>query len=466
METRYQHLADTKLLFGPEAAKSAFDPKMGLANIHPFDYNTGQRLFGCVRIGVITTKGQLSRTLACLNQLHNSVEPAKYGYRYIGFQPTYMASLDVPTEKEHSRVYLIDDTALAASGLEQEFGRVLRIYERAFQALLEEGRDFDVVIVYIPQRLEGRFSKADQNLRGSIKAWCAARDLKTQIVTDSALAPYDPCDNCWNLSLGIYVKKGGAPWKVDVLTPNICFVGIAFGIKELTRDSVVFVGLAEVFDRYGEHVVVKAVEDCMDRRSEHLAGRLAADEGLFLSEAKAQELLQEAIRYGYVQSTGHRPSQVIVHKTTAFKEPEIEGITRAMGTSTPLDLVHVKAKTDLRLYPETGGYPAKRGTFLILNHKMGLLHTTGVTETTYKGKKTETYLGAGTPSPLEIESSFGNTDITTLARQILALTKMNWNSTRVMNSEPITIDYARKVIRLLKAGLIPQKIPRDISYYI
>jgi len=43
---------------------------------------------------------------------------------------------------------------------------------------------------------------------------------------------------------------------------------------------------------------------------------------------------------------------------------------------------------------------------------------------------------------------------------------MNWNTTALMNKEPVTIEYARKVIDVLKTGLKAEGFLKDFRYYI
>lgn len=58
------------------------------------------------------------------------------------------------------------------------------------------------------------------------------------------------------------------------------------------------------------------------------------------------------------------------------------------------------------------------------------------------------YPGPHIPAPLQI-GSCGATDIRERARELLALTKMNWNSSEGLGRYPITISFARKVGMLM-----------------
>ena len=53
-----------------------------------------------------------------------------------------------------------------------------------------------------------------------------------------------------------------------------------------------------------------------------------------------------------------------------------------------------------------------------------------------------------------------------LLQEILALTKMNWNSTRFVNAEPITLSAARNVGAILKYVSNDTSIQARYSYYM
>ena len=59
------------------------------------------------------------------------------------------------------------------------------------------------------------------------------------------------------------------------------------------------------------------------------------------------------------------------------------------------------------------------------------------------------------PSPLEITDHRGDTSRIHLLREVLVLTKMNWNSAAFCESSPITLRFSRQV------GEILQEVPRD-----
>ena len=57
----------------------------------------------------------------------------------------------------------------------------------------------------------------------------------------------------------------------------------------------------------------------------------------------------------------------------------------------------------------------------------------------------EVYPGPRVPSSLEILEYFGDTTMDVIGKEILALTKLNWNNAKVSKKAPITIAFSRRV---------------------
>ena len=54
------------------------------------------------------------------------------------------------------------------------------------------------------------------------------------------------------------------------------------------------------------------------------------------------------------------------------------------------------------------------------------------------------------PRPLELSVTRAETSIEQIARELLSLSKMNWNNTQFDGGEPITLRAARRVGDILK----------------
>jgi hypothetical protein len=79
-----------------------------------------------------------------------------------------------------------------------------------------------------------------------------------------------------------------------------------------------------------------------------------------------------------------------------------------------------------------------RGTLCTIGDAEHYLFTTGYVP------YWDEYPGPHVPAPLQIGSA-GDTDMRERAREILALSKMNWNSAEGISRHPITLSFAKKV---------------------
>jgi hypothetical protein len=243
----------------------------------------------------------------------------------------------------------------------------------------------------------------------------------------------DEATRAWNIHTALYYKAGGVPWRLlrsasDLAT---CFVGISF-YRSLQRDRLL-TSVAQVFNERGEGVIVKGAQAELnkDDRQPHL------------SEEDAMTLLENAIAV-YRKEHRTRPARLVVHKTSKMTDGETRGFRKAADNHQidVVELVGVR-RSFTRLFRE-GTYPPLRGTFLTLQDAAGLLYLRGSVQFF------ETYPGLYVPRPLEFTVFCGETTLEHLAREMLSLSKLNWNNTQFDGGEPITVRAARRVGDILK----------------
>lgn len=111
------------------------------------------------------------------------------------------------------------------------------------------------------------------------------------------------------------------------------------------------------------------------------------------------------------------------------------------------DFVSVHSTSELRLL-RAGKYPVLRGTYFTLSD-IHFLYTTGFIPAR------NAYPYGHVPSPLQVADHIGDSAIQDILKEILVLTKMNWNSAGFAISQPITLRFSRLVGDILK------EIPAD-----
>jgi hypothetical protein len=178
-----------------------------------------------------------------------------------------------------------------------------------------------------------------------------------------------------------------------------------------------------------------------------------------MTQDDARQLIADALT-AYKHHHKHYPARVIVLKTSQFREEEADGIFEALDeTGAELrDLVWVQESYSVKVLRD-GNYPVMRGTFVELDGK-GLLYTNG--SIPYYG----TYPGMYDPKPLLLCPYKGSdSTIAQIASEVLALTKVNWNSTQMNQKLPIPIRAARAVGEILKY-VSGDKVSTDYARYI
>lgn len=259
----------------------------------------------------------------------------------------------------------------------------------------------------------------------------------------------DPATRAWNFYTALYYKAGGTPWRLKrhVSDLETCFVGISF-YRSLDK-QVVSTSVAQVFNERGEGMILRGGEAELSKE----------DRQAHLSEPDMKTLVLRSLTE-FDREHRHPPARVVVHKTSGFNSAELRGCNAAIDELRikGRDLVVIR-ESSVRLF-RAGQYPPLRGTFLELDARRTLLYTRGSTPFY------QMYPGMYVPRAVEVEAVETETAARTLAEEILALTKMNWNNTQFDSALPITLRAARQVGGILKYAGKEQEITASYSFYM
>jgi hypothetical protein len=178
-----------------------------------------------------------------------------------------------------------------------------------------------------------------------------------------------------------------------------------------------------------------------------------------LEQEDAANLLHRALSI-YRREHRTMPARLVCHKSSNFTDAEIAGFRDGAQQERidALDLVSMR-KSRTRLYRH-GSYPPLRGTYLELDGDESLLYTNGSLDF-YR-----CYPGLYVPRPLSLTWDAIQQAPRKLLREILALTKMNWNTTVFANAEPITICAARVVGDIMRHIGPDDPVQEGYSYYM
>jgi len=105
-------------------------------------------------------------------------------------------------------------------------------------------------------------------------------------------------------------------------------------------------------------------------------------------------------------------------------------------------------------------FTGMRGTFWKISPKRGFLWGSGFKP------RLRTYDGSDVPQPLCIDIQHGEADIDLVARDILSLTKLNYNCCKLGENEPVTIHFSHAVSEILVTNRrLGTHLP-NFKYYI
>lgn len=268
------------------------------------------------------------------------------------------------------------------------------------------------------------------NFHHALKARAMRAAIPTQLIWERILrgehTSQDPASVAWNLMTGLYYKAGNIPWEVDGLPFDTCFLGISFFKSGLHPDAATHTCLAQVFSGHGEGLVMKGGNAVKKPKR-----------AAYMDRDTAEHLVANALELYSVHHPGAHARRLVIHKTSPFMPDEIAGVEAAAGDMR-VDLVSITAGSDVR-FLRSGTHPPLRGTCVKIADRETLLFTVGYVP------EFRHYPGAKNPEPILLRHDRGDSTRETICREIVALTKLNWNSCAYAAKQPITTLFADAV---------------------
>lgn len=498
-------LPEPTLLFGYDQAME--DPRDGLSLFGPLDEG---KPYG-IRAGVLGTKDGIRRFnnwVACIQGPISNVPPDVARPPFPGFEAVFRIpwnpkpTLEIPiSEDELNRCLHLDDKY-------QRVYKTVDVYStKIIEAIKEEESAVDIWFVIVPDdvykycrpksyveaalrveaesKMPARYAQALQaapslfeednidaipyhyelNFHNQLKARLLEHDALTQIIRESTIAHTEiinkfgrPTRNldrlqsaiAWHLSNAAFYKAGGRPWKIGAIREGVCYLGLVFKQDEKNADPRASCCAAQMFLDSGDGVVFKGAVGPW-----HTPGR-----GDFhLSHKAARELVTLAIKSYKQKKDGKPPKELFLHGKVRFNDEEWAGFREVVGKSTNLVGVRIRDERDIKLY-RNGEHPILRGLAYVRDERTAYLWTKGYTP------RLQTYPGREVPKPLLLDVCRGEVDILTVLNDIMALTKLNYNSCVFADGEPVTIKFADAVGEILTAGPVGAVPPLPFKHYI
>ncbi len=273
--------------------------------------------------------------------------------------------------------------------------------------------------------------------------------IRSVEATTRRLTPFS--DRAWNLSTTLYYKAGGKPWRLAGARDGVCYIGIVFRRldqgEEGTRTACC---AAQMFLDSGDGIVFLG---------EFGPWYSPKDHDFHLTRSAAQRLLAGVLDT-YRDLGGQELREIFLHSRSTISNEEFAGYSSACPAG--VKIVGVRVRLDrggLRLFRQ-GSRPVIRGTFLKTGERSGYLWASGFKP------RLGTYDGWEVPVPLEINVQQGDGEIKQVATDIFALTKLNYTTCHLGDSQPVTILFSNAVGEILISNpTITTRLP-NFKFYI
>lgn len=437
----------------------------GIVQNRPFDFSLTQSgLSPEVRVGVICTQPESKQLEAYLAKLHSKARADskdQYLIDYPGFASALGTPLDLPTVGGLRWQYCKDPDPK----LDERVGsaELVANIKQCIDALTS-AHSPQVIIILIPSRWKKFESYVHEretfDLHNHIKAYCVRKGVATQLLRESTFSKPYQCEVLWWIAMSLYVKSFRTPWILEGLDNSTAYVGLGFGYdKAQGRDSKIVLGCSHIYDSSGQGLKYKLSK---------VDSPIWRNKNPHLSKEDARRL-GDTIRQLFFESSMSLPRRVVIHKNTPFLKDEREGLIEGLGKVDAIDMLEITIDSSFRgiasrqyqgkLQPD--GFPIKRGTILKVENRKAFLWVHG-SASGIENNKTY-YLGKSRiPAPVTIKRHFGHTSLSTLAVEILGLSKMNWNSFDLYNRLPATLESSAEIARI--GSLLERFGPSSYDY--
>jgi hypothetical protein len=464
MDIEARIIPEPNLFFGEN--KSTIDPKVGLMNFGPNSpFQTRDPV--SISAGVICTDGSLELLKDWLERLSWRIEGQDIpdsnvrGIDFPGLSRESPLRFELIIDESNIETISSEELALVLkpSDRKERIIKAVELYKQKFSDIsgnpppkivllpisnkimnaCRDERYKQDKIVYERRTFDRSKNLSDVPLfdfHNFLKVIAFKQGMVTQMIRPKTLKfaseLQDPATIAWNFAVATYYKGTGIPWKLADIDENTCFVGLSF-YQEISKEfRSMRTSMAHIYMRTGESQVIRGKSFHWDVK-QGLSPTLTSD--------RASEIMGDVLSL-YKRQKNKLPRRVVVHKSSPFTLEEISGLDEANSSIEIVDYVHIGENVDVRAYPEGYEYPTLRGTMFGKKTKW-FLFTTGFIPSL------GTYPGSTVPMPLMVETYRLDSTPYQVCKDIMALTKLDWNTADFCRRVPVTLSVSKKVGEIL-----------------
>ncbi len=482
IDPEIQYLPEPKLTFGFN--QQAIDPRDGLLLYGPFD---SKRVLGQITIGIIGPAYLRCQLKDYLKKLHAPIVNEDFARpNFPGIESAFGISINFESLVEIDVKEVDLEIFKKYTDSHQRIHNWTNLYvDKLKQFASEEDRMVSIWFVVIPEYIyqygkpKSRIPKDASNItttlrkkernttqldlffqeeidilreayqfevnfHNQLKAKILESRIVTQIIRESKICPSSPEEKdmiklesakAWNLSTTLYYKLGGLPWKLGDVRDNVCYLGLVYKKTEEDSHSKNACCAAQMFLDSGDGMVFRGnVGPWWNPKTKEF----------HLSKEDAFSMISQSLEAFY-SKFNYYPEEIFIHARTYFNDDEWVGFKEATDRKSRIIGVRIREANNFKLYRDKS-YCVPRGLMLKYDTNKAYLWTKGFIP------RFKSQMGLEVPSPLDISITRGNGDITTVCKDILGLSKLNYNTCIYGDGVPVTLKFADSIGEILTAG--------------